>query len=114
MDVLLQRKENLDGVDRLDEIVGNLGSDGLVHDVLLLALRHHDDGRGRLNLLDALQSLQSRETRHHLIKKHQVKGVATALLDGIGSIADRYHLVAFLFEKDDMSFEEFYLIINPK
>ena len=44
VDVLLQRQQNLIGVDGLDEVVGNLLSDGLVHDILFLTLGHHDNG----------------------------------------------------------------------
>ena len=44
MDILLQGQQDLIGVDGLDEVVGNLLSDGLVHDVLFLALGDHNDG----------------------------------------------------------------------
>ena len=42
VDVLLQCQQYLIGVYGLDEIVGNLLSDGLFHQVLLLALGDHD------------------------------------------------------------------------
>ena len=44
MDVLFQRQEYLVGIDGLDQIVGNLLSDGLFHDVFFLALGHHHYG----------------------------------------------------------------------
>ncbi len=44
VDVLLQCQQNLVGVHGLDQIVGNLLSDGLIHDVLFLALGHHHHG----------------------------------------------------------------------
>ena len=59
VDILLERQKNLTGIDGLDEVVGDLRSYRLLHDVLLLALRHHDDGRGRLYLLDALERLET-------------------------------------------------------
>ena len=59
VDVLLQRQQYLVGVDGLDEVVGNLLADGLFHDVLLLALRHHHHGQRRLEFLDVLQGLQA-------------------------------------------------------
>ena len=52
MDILFQGEQYLVRVDGLDEVVGNLGADGLVHDVLLLALGHHHHGHCGLHLLD--------------------------------------------------------------
>ena len=43
VDILLQGQQDLVGIDGFDEVVGNLLADGLFHNVLLLALRHHDD-----------------------------------------------------------------------
>ncbi len=42
MYILLQRQQYLVGVNRLYQIVGNLRPDGLIHNVLLLALGHHN------------------------------------------------------------------------
>ena len=52
VNILLNREQHLVRIDWFDEIVGNLRTDGLVHDVLLLALGHHDNGRGGTHLLD--------------------------------------------------------------
>ena len=68
VNVFLQREQYLVGVYRLDQVVGNLLSDGLVHDVLLLTLGDHHHGRGRRYFLDALQRFQSAQTRHLLIE----------------------------------------------
>ena len=99
MDVLLECQQDLVGVDRLDEVVGYLLSDGLVHDVFLLALGHHDHRGLWRYLLDALQGFQSAQSRHHLVEQHQVEGAVGTLLDGIGAIGDRHHLVAFLLQE---------------
>ena len=96
MDVLLERQQNLVGIDRLDKIVGNLLTDSLIHNVLFFALRYHDNRHLRGNLLDTLQRLQAREARHHLIEQHQVKGALLAFLDGVRAIGHRNDLIAFL------------------
>ena len=44
VDVLLECQQNLIGIHGLDQIVGYLLSDGLVHDVFFLALGHHHHG----------------------------------------------------------------------
>ena len=112
--VFLQRKEYLHRVYRLDEIVGYLRTDGLVHDILFLALRHHDDRSLRLDILYALKRLQSCQTGHHLVEKHEVESLLLALLYGVNTIAYSHHFVAFLFQKNDMGVKMFYLVIDPK
>ena len=58
MDVLLQRQQNLVGIHGFDQVVGNLLSDSLVHNVLLFTLGHHHHRQLGGNLLDALQGFQ--------------------------------------------------------
>ena len=113
MDVLLQRQQNLRGIDGLDEVVGNLGADGLVHDVLLLALGAHHNGRGGLYLLDILERFESAETGHHLIEEDEVEGFLTAFFNGVVAVADGYHFVAFLLEEKDVGLEQFNLVVYP-
>ena len=96
VDVLLQRQQYLVGVHGLDEVVGDFGTDGLVHDVLFFALRHHHNGGGRRDFLDLLQRFQTREAGHHLVEQHQVEGLLPALVDGIGAVAHCCHIVTFL------------------
>ena len=114
VDVLLQRQQYLVGVDRLDEVVGNLGADGLVHDVLLLALGHHHHRHGGLHLLDERQRLESREARHILIEQDKVIVAFAATIQRITSVGRRVHLVVLSLEKKDMGTQEFYLVVNPK
>ena len=102
VDVLLQHQQDLVGVDGFDEIVGNLLADGLLHNILFLALSdHHNRCRGR-NLLDALKGLKPGEAWHLLVEHHQVKRPFTAQVYGIGAVAARCHFIAFLFEEDDV------------
>ncbi len=49
--VLLDRKEYLVGVDGLDEIVGYLAAEGLVHNVFLFALGNHYYRHARVEAL---------------------------------------------------------------
>ena len=53
VEVLLEGEENLVGIDGLDEVVGYLGTDGLIHYILLFTFGHHDDGDGGVDFLDA-------------------------------------------------------------
>ena len=97
--MLLQREQYLHRIDGLDEVVGYLGADGLVHDVLLFVLRHHDDGSLGLYVLDALERLKSCQTGHHLVEQHEVERLLLTLLDGVHAIAGHDDVVAFLFQQ---------------
>ena len=114
VDVLLQRQQYLVGIDGFDEVVGYLASDGLVHDVLLLALGHHDDRHGGGYLLDALQGVESGESGHHLVEQHEVEVVLLTLLNGVRAVGHCYYFVAFLFQKEQVGLQQFHLIVSPK
>ena len=95
MYVLFQRQQYLIGVHGLDQIVGYLLTDGLVHDVLLLALGHHHHWSLWCQLLDVLQGFQTAESWHHFVQQHQVEGTLPAFLDGISTVGHSYHFIAF-------------------
>ena len=116
VDVLLQRQQYLVGVDGLNQVVGYLRADGLLHDVLLLALGDHHYGHGRRHaaLLDARQRLQAAQARHVLVKQHQVEGLLAAEVDGVGSVGSLHHLVAFLLQKQDVGAQQLNLVVNPQ
>lgn len=105
VDVLLQRRQDLQRVDGLDEIVGYLRTDGLLHDVLLFTFRHHHDRCGGRHFLDTGQCLQSAHARHILIQKYEVEVLLVTEIQGIVAIADRHHLIALLLEKKSMCLE---------
>ena len=96
VDILLQRQQYLVGVNGLDEVICNLLTDSLVHDVFLLTLCYHDDRHLWCYLLDALQCLQTTKAGHHLVEQYQVEGALFALLNGVGTVGYRHHLVTFL------------------
>jgi hypothetical protein len=51
---------------------------------------------------------------HHLIEQDEVEGLLAAKFNGIRAVAYRLHLVSFLFQKDDVCLEKFYLVVYPK
>ena len=85
----------------------------MVHDVFFLALGHHHHGSRRVDFLDALQCLETGETGHHFVEKHQVEGALRTLFYGIGTIGYGNYLVAFLLKKQDVGTQQFYLVIDP-
>ena len=114
VDVLLERQENLVGVHGLDEVVGYLLSDGLLHDVLLLALGNHHHGYRGINLLELAQGFQSADTRHLLVEQHEVEVALTAQVEGIGTVAYGHDFIAFLLKEHDVALELLNLVVYPE
>ncbi len=72
LEVLLQRKQDLVRVHRLDQVIVDLAADGLLHDVLLLALGDHDHGHRGVAVLDPVQRFQPAEPGHVLVQEDDV------------------------------------------
>ncbi len=82
--ITLERKQNLIGIDRFYKVIGYFTAYGVLHNALLLALgNHHHRKVGKLGLY-LFQSLHSRNARHLLIKENNVE---TAVADLIQSLA---------------------------
>ena len=92
----LERQKYLVGINRLNQIIRNLCTNRLVHDILLLTLRHHHRRHGRIHLLDALQSFQTCQTRHVLIQENQVEVPFLAQVNRVLPIRSSHHLIIFL------------------
>ena len=102
VDVLLQCQQDLVGIHGLDQIVGNLLADSLVHDVLFLTLGHHHHGQGRVLFFDALKGLQSAETGHLLVEQYQVEVSLPAEVDGVGTVAHSHHVIALALQEQPL------------
>ena len=114
VDVFLDREQHLIGIHGLDEVVGDLRSHGLVHDVLLLALGDHDDGCRRAHLLDLGQGFESGHAGHHLVEDNQVVGPFGGHVYRVVSVVAGVHLVAFLREKQHVRFQQFHFVVHPE
>ena len=112
--VLLDRQQHLVGVHGLDQVVGDLRPDGLVHDVLLLALGHHDDGSGGTHLLDLGKRLEPRHAGHHLVEDDQVVGAFRSHVDGVVSVVAGFDIVTLLAEEQHVGFQQFDFVVYPE
>ena len=114
MYVFLDGQQQLIGIDRLDEVIGDLVANRLVHDALLLALCHHHHRHIRVDLFDQRKGLQACQAGHILIQEDDVKRLLLAAVNRILSTDYSHHLVALILQKKDMRFQEVDLIIRPK
>ena len=114
LDVLLERQQDLRRVYGFDEVVGNLRTDGLLHDVLLLALRDHHDRRGRQQFLHAGQRLEAAQSGHILVEEDEVESLFRTTVQCIVTVRNSLHLVTLLLEEEYVGFQKLNLIVNPK
>ena len=69
-------REDLARIDRLDQVVGDLGADGVLERGRLLALGHHDHRHRVVDRADGLEQLQPPAARHLLVEQHDAVGLA--------------------------------------
>ena len=112
---LLEGEEDLVRVEGLDQVIGHLGTDRLLHDVLLLALCDHHTGQVRTAFLDALQRLQSGESRHVLVEKHHIHDafILQCLQQG-RTIRETGDLVSLALQEEDVRLQQVDLIVGPE
>ena len=114
VDVLFEREKNLHRIDGFQQIVCDLRSDGLIHQIFCLVFRHHHHGHLRMQGFDGGQGFESRESGHIFIEQHEVEGLCFAQIDGISTIIAGGDVVSSFFEKEAMGAKEVYFIIHPK
>ena len=105
MDVLLDREQHLVWIHGFDEVVGDLRPDGLVHDVLLLALGDHDDRSSGAYLLDFRQGFESCHTRHHLVQDDEIVAAFRCHVDRVVSVVAGIDFVTFSPEEKHVGFQ---------
>ena len=97
--VLFQRYEYLIRIDRLDEVIGDFITYGLIHNIFLFALSDHYHRYVRLALLDGRESLEASQTRHLLVEYNQIEMSRSAHIQGIAPAHSRGHVIAFALEE---------------
>ena len=110
----LDRHQDLVWIHRLDQVVADFGSDGLLHDVLLLTLGNHDDGQLRSFGLDALKRLNPVEAGHVLIQKHHVIHLLIHPLKRLHPTVDPGYVVSLFVEEQHVGSQQFDFVVCPK
>ena len=102
------------GVDGFDEVVGDFGADGLVHDVLFFGLGDHDDGDVGLLLLDAGECFEAGEAGHVLVEDDEVEVVCGDEVEGVAAVVGGEDVVSFFAEEEEVGFEEVDFVVGPE
>ena len=113
MDVFLQRQQNLHGIDRFEQIVVNLASDGLVHQVLSLVFGDHHHGNVGMEVFDGCQGFQSGESGHILVEEDEVEVFVAAKFNGVTAVRGCRHFVSAFLQEDTVCFEQVDFVVDP-
>ena len=110
----LAGEEHLRRIDGLDEVVGDVAPDRLVHEALLLALGDEDHGHPEITRLDLIERGEATEARHHLVEEHEIETRRTERFERILAVRDRHDLEPLLLEEADVGREEFDFVVGPQ
>ncbi|MPM03587.1 hypothetical protein SDC9_49854 [bioreactor metagenome] len=113
MNIFLQSQQNLTGIYRFGEIIGNFAANSHIHEIFLLTFRNHDQGHIRMNFLNQRNGFQSAQTRHVFIQEDDVKTFFFTQIHRIFAIGCRNHLISFFFQKKHIDFQQVNFIISP-
>ena len=97
--ILFQAQQNLVGVHGLDQIIGNFGADGFLHDVFFLAFGDHDHRDGRFLFLHFRKRFQAAHSRHVLVQKDNVEIGVFENINRVTPVVAGRHAVIFLFQE---------------
>ena len=114
MYILLDRQKKLVRVDRLDQVIGDLVTDGLVHDAFFFTFGHHHDRYVGVDLFDMGQCFQTSQTGHVLVEENNIERLLPATVDSILPTDHRNYFISFILQKQNVRFQQIDLIICPK
>ena len=106
--------QHLTRVDRLDQVVADVGAERLLEGGVLLALRDDDDGEVGGQLLEVLERVETAAAGHLLVEQHDVEGAPSQHLQRVVGVARAVHLVALLPQEDAVRLEKLDLVVDPE
>ena len=116
MDMRLEAQEYLAGINRLDQIIGYLLADSLLHDMLLFRFGNHNHRYFGMQTFDLLKRFQSRHSRHVLVQEDDTESgmLMTENFQRILAVTGGNDFVVLLFQINNVRLQQVYLVINPK
>jgi hypothetical protein len=82
-------------IDRLDEVVADVGTDGFLERRVLLALGDHHDREVWRHLPNLAVDLEPTFAGHLFIQQQNIEGPASQQLDGVVRVARPLYGIAF-------------------
>ena len=107
-------RQHLARVDRLDEIITDVGADGFLERRVFLALGHHHHRQRRGELAHIAENFEAALARHLLVEQQDVERAAPEQLDRVVCVRGPLYGIAFGAEKDAVRLEKLTFIVHPE
>ncbi len=107
-------REDLPRIERLDEVVLDVGAEGLAKRRRIFALGHHDDREARLDLAQVAIGLEPPLAGHLLVEQDDVDRVACKHRHRVVGVGGRQDVVAVVAQKQAVAFEQLRFVVHPE
>ena len=107
-------RQDLPRVDRLDQVVGDLGADGVLERLGLLALGHHHHRHGVVEGPDGAEQLEAAAAGHLLVEQHHAVGLPLQQHERVVAVRGGLDGESLLLEEQDVRREALDLIVDPQ
>ena len=107
-------REDLARADRLGEVVGGLGADGVAQRVLALALGDHHHRHRRVDLAELRHQVEAAGPRHLLVEQHDAIRLAAQQREGVVAVGRALDRETLLLQEEDLRVEGLDLVVDPE
>ena len=114
LELPFQGGEDLQGADRLDQVVVDPLADGAGHQVFRLALGDHDHRDVRVDLAHLPQGFQAAHAGHHFIQQDGVEILFLHHLEGVQPVGHAFDLVSLFTQVTKVAAEFVDVVIDPE
>jgi antitoxin (DNA-binding transcriptional repressor) of toxin-antitoxin stability system len=112
--VFFNGKQQLIGVNGLNQVIGYLMTDRLIHHILFFALGNHHHRQRWADVTNGSQRLQPRKSGHIFIEKDNIERLFMAGIDSILSADNGNYLKSLVLQKEDMRLKEINFVVCPE
>ena len=107
-------REDLARVDRLDQVVGDVGADRVLERLRLLALGHHDDRHPVVDGTDGPEQLEPAAAGHLFVEQDHPIRLPLQQHQGVVAVGGGLHREALFLQEQDVGREALDLVVHPQ
>ena len=104
----------MEGIDGLDEIIGNLAAKCLIHNLFAFVFGNHHYRHVLIDFADGAESVEAAESGHIFVEEDNVESVGAHLVDGVETVGSGRDVISLAPQKKYLNFQEVNLVVNPK
>ncbi len=106
--------KDLAGIDRLDQVVGDVRPNGVLEGLGLLALGDHHHRHAVVEGPNGAEELEPATARHLLVEQHHAVGLALQQHQRVVTVGGGLDDESLLFQEEHVGCQAFHLVVDPK